>query len=69
MLIGNHANRYKIQDLYGYQFYVVSKFSKFGTALLSSLPKHIFCCFHTKLKLLKFCMEFEWLSIHILAIL
>ena len=50
MWFGKHTNRYKIQDLNGYQFYIMSKFSKFGTALLSSLPKHIFHCSHRKLK-------------------
>ena len=69
MWFGKHTNRYKIQDLNGYQFYIMSKFSKFGTALLPSLPKHIFHCFHRKLKFFNICTEFGWLSIHMLAIL
>ena len=69
MWFGKHTNRYKIQDLNGYQFYIMSKFSKFGTALLSSFPKHIFHCFHRELKFFNISTEFEWLSIHMLAIL
>ena len=69
MWFDKHTNRYKIQDLNGYQFYIMSKFSKFGTALLSSLPKHIFHGFHRELKFFNISTEFEWLSIHMLAIL
>ena len=37
--------------LYGYQFYGMSKLFTLGSALLSSFPKHISRCSHTKLKL------------------
>ena len=43
-----------IWDLYGYQFYGMSKLFTLGSALLSSFPKHISRCSHTKLKFFKF---------------